>query len=184
MPVFPLIFLMVALDGGMRALDIEIRRKIYDLIVTLPGIHFRELQRRSGASSGVLDYHLHYMESRGLIKSDQGDRHTRYYISGTTTEGDRKAMAALRIGGQRKILIYLLERGGSLLSDVSSGVGLSKSTVSFHTKRLLADGLLIRRGALFYINDPEKTADLIIKYKSTFFDSTVDRFAESWLDLK
>jgi predicted transcriptional regulator len=177
-------FFLAAPGSEEKALELEVRRRIYEQIMAVPGIHFRDLQRKSRASTGVLDYHLHYMESRGLIRAAPEGKYTRYYVSGTTTDEDRKIMAALRIGGQRKILMFLLVNGETGVSDIANQVNLSKSTVSFHTKRLLAAGAVSKRNGMCYVENPSKIADLLIKYKASFFDSAVDRFADAWLEMK
>ncbi|MDD5502941.1 MAG: hypothetical protein PHH26_05700, partial [Candidatus Thermoplasmatota archaeon] len=76
MPLLSWHLFFLAREEGERALELEARRRIYDQIRAIPGIHFRDLQRKSRASTGVLDYHLHYMESRGLIRSAPEGKYT------------------------------------------------------------------------------------------------------------
>ncbi len=205
------IFSMAPASPEEAALELPIRRKIYDEISRTPGIYFRDLQRRLGLPVGSLDYHLHYMEARGIVVSRQGERYNRYYISGTTFEEDRKIMSALRIGGRRRILMFLLLHPSSSAKDVANAVSLSVSTVSFHMKRLASLGIVLRgaghmvgsaiggvggatvdsacarRGfgcARYSISNPNGVAALLIKYRPSFLDSAVDRFVDSWVDLK
>jgi len=192
------IFSMAPASPEEAALELPIRRKIYDEISRTPGIYFRDLQRRLGLPVGSLDYHLHYMEARGIVVSRQGERYNRYYISGTTFEEDRKIMSALRIGGRRRILMFLLLHPSSSAKDVANAVSLSVSTVSFHMKRLASLGIVLRGGATvdsacarrgfgcarYSISNPNGVAALLIKYRPSFLDSAVDRFVDSWVDLK
>ena len=201
------IFSMASVSPEEAALELPIRRKIYDEISRTPGIYFRDLQRRLGLPVGSLDYHLHYMEARGIVVSRQGERYNRYYISGTTVEEDRKIMAALRIGGQRRILMRLLLHPGLTIKEISDGVGLSPGAVAFHIKRRFILGVVKKgvapaaqdvggagaccsdtaggaRSACYIVSDPDKAAGLLVKYKPGFLDSGVDRFVESWVELK
>ena len=50
-----------------KSLELESRRKIYEAIEKVPGIHFRELNRRLGIPLGVIEYHLKYLEQHELI---------------------------------------------------------------------------------------------------------------------
>ncbi|HLC76566.1 MAG TPA: winged helix-turn-helix transcriptional regulator, partial [archaeon] len=52
-------------------LDLEVRRRIYDCIVGSPGLHFREIQRRTNLATGSLDYHLHFLHKNGIIRTER-----------------------------------------------------------------------------------------------------------------
>jgi predicted transcriptional regulator len=43
-------------------LKLETRRKIYKIILENPGLHLREILRRTKLSYGVLSYHLKYLK--------------------------------------------------------------------------------------------------------------------------
>lgn len=45
-----------------QALDLEIRRKIYNHIVNSPGLYERELSRALNIPLSTLDYHLYYLK--------------------------------------------------------------------------------------------------------------------------
>jgi predicted transcriptional regulator len=90
-------------------LELETRKKIYDQIKKSPGIHFRELQRRLELVVGSLQYHLHYLEKRNLIKASSDGDYVRYFARDRSlTETERKILSLLRRSSCRHILIQLL----------------------------------------------------------------------------
>ena len=62
------------------ALELDSRRKIYEQVEKVPGIHFRELSRRLKIPTGVIEYHLRYLETHELIVSRREGRYKRYFI--------------------------------------------------------------------------------------------------------
>lgn len=166
-----------------HVLEFGIRKKIYDYISSTPGCHFRDIQRKLNLSVGVLDYHLHYMEKCGVIASRSEGRYKRYYVAETLAE-DRRIMSALRIGAQRRILMFLLMKPDSGLKSISDSTGILPSAVSFHLKHLLSS-LIIRRGRNgYFVSEPDSVIRLLIKYRPSFFDSAVDRFVDVWIGME
>ena len=53
-----------------RALALETRRKLFDEIRAFPGIHFRELRRRTGLAIGSLQYHLDVLCKARLVRAE------------------------------------------------------------------------------------------------------------------
>ena len=48
-------------------LELENRRRIHQEVTLNPGLHYRELQRRLDMVPGLLDYHLAYLQEKGLM---------------------------------------------------------------------------------------------------------------------
>ena len=56
------------------------RKSIFiNLINQNPGIRYRELKNLTGLSNGVVSYHLHQLESKGLVKSVKTPRVSCFY---------------------------------------------------------------------------------------------------------
>ena len=53
---------MMVVKAETDPLALEVRKRLYELIRRNPGLHYRELERKSGMISGQLEYHLVYME--------------------------------------------------------------------------------------------------------------------------
>lgn len=165
--------------------SLETRKKIYELIRASPGIHFREIERRLKIATGNLQYHLHYLEERNLIRSERDGKYTRYFPKDLRLDDvDREILSFLRRRTSRWILMYLLENPDANNKDISRSAGLSPSTVSWHMNKLLEAGIVERRvegrESYFRVKDPERIAGLIITYKESFLDRFVEGFVEAW----
>lgn len=64
---------------GSATLELETRRKVLDLVVAEPGIHFRRLLQVSGLGSGTIHYHLSVLEREGYIQSRREGRLKRFF---------------------------------------------------------------------------------------------------------
>ncbi|MCM1987567.1 winged helix-turn-helix transcriptional regulator [Methanococcoides seepicolus] len=169
-------------------LELKVRRRIYDLIRTFPGIHLRELERRPDIVIGSLQYHLHYLEKKRLIYSFKDEEFVRYFTRDRILEENEKnILALLRRTGCRHILINLLQNEGMNNGELSNAIGLAPSTTSWHLNKLLRGQVITKikngRESHFVLNEPERVAELLICYKESFLDSLLDNFAEMW-DLK
>jgi predicted transcriptional regulator len=171
-----------------EVLDLEIRRKIHNLILKSPGLHERELSRNLNVPLSTLDYHLHFLKQRGLITGRSDGRYTRYYVTKDIGIIDRKIIGMLRQKVTREIIMFLLLNPNSIHKNICDHLGLAPSTISFHLNKLEELNVVIRnlfgKKNEFYIKDPESVSDLLITYRKTFFDKSVDRFIETWLELK
>ncbi|WP_440951873.1 winged helix-turn-helix transcriptional regulator [Methanococcoides sp. FTZ1] len=166
-------------------LELDTRKRIYELIRRSPGIHLRELERRLDMVMGSLQYHLHYLEKNDFIRSSVDGEYVRYFVKDRKLgEKDRKILSVLRRKGCLHILINLLQKSGMNNKDLAGAIGLSPSTTSWHLNKLLNEGIIERtnagRSSNFNIRDPEIVAGLIIYYKESFLDGLLDNFTEMW----
>jgi predicted transcriptional regulator len=165
-------------------LNLENRRRLYRLINDSPGTHLREIQRELGMPSGLLSYHLDYLERRGLIRSEDDGYRKRYFIADQFRLRDRRIISLLRQDSPRKIIIHLLLEESSSFSEIREALGISKSTLSYHMKKLTKSGLVlseIREREKFYrLEDPEGVMDMMVSIRSVIEPDTADRFAEIW----
>ncbi|MEM3444977.1 MAG: winged helix-turn-helix transcriptional regulator [Thermoplasmata archaeon] len=164
--------------------EVEVRRQIYSLIAETPGIHFRELQRKSGLEVGTLDYHLNLMEKEGLIYAVKDRYYKRYYTKGVDAR-DFELMAVLRQEKPRRIVLHLLLNPGSTHAEIGKALNLPLSTTSFYL------GLLCRKGVVnaaraertrYFVAEKERAIKAIIRYRQSFLDKLVDRFLEVWVE--
>ncbi|SFM68984.1 winged helix-turn-helix transcriptional regulator [Methanolobus profundi] len=165
--------------------ELEGRKRIFETIQSSPGIHLRELERVLGMAVGNLQYHLHYMEKKNLIYSIKDEQFIRYFVRDKELSADeRMILSFLRKKACRHILIILMEAPGANNKAISSSVGLSPSTVSWHLNKMVASGVVSRvvhgRESNFNVPDPETAAGLMIRYKGSFFDRLLDNFIEMW----
>ena len=81
------------------------RTKLIEIITQNPGLHFRELQRRTGAAVGKLDYHLYQLERKGEIYSIKDEHLVRYFSSTADTMLERRIALHMRNQASKEILI-------------------------------------------------------------------------------
>ncbi len=161
----------------------ETRKRIYQSVARNPGLHFRELQRRVGAGTGNLDYHLHALEKAGLITAERAGGHKRLYPQGLTDD-ERRYLAVLRPHMARRLILALLERPGLTHRDLATRLQLAPSTVTWHLQHLARHGLLLtadsgrmKRYRLAHGTDLVK---VLLAYRDSFLDRLVDKFIESF----
>jgi len=166
-------------------LDLETRKKIYECIIKSPGLHFREVQRRTNLATGTLDYHLHFLHKNGLIRAEKSGRFTRYYASEVAyDEQEKSLLSILRQGHARRIIIHLLQSKKSNASKISESTGLSPSNLSWYLKLLEEKGIISHgkkgRFRFYSVNDRDSIVKCLVTYKESFLDQLVDGFIETW----
>ena len=170
--------------GKRNPLQLGIRRSLLSLIQECPGLHFREIQRRTDTQTGQLTYHLDYIAKAGLISTISDGEYVRYYAPSSINKKERKILELLRRKSIRHIVLHLLSSNSSNNGQLTKKLGLSPSTVSWHTKKLIEEEVLekksVGRKSHLTIRDPEFIAKLLVKYGESFMDKLVDRFIDMW----
>jgi len=171
------------MDKLQDALALDVRKKIYNLLKRSPGLHFREIQRRTKLATGSLQYHLEYLTKRHLLKQEKDLKFTRFYLVRQSFEHS-KEMNVLRQPSLRKIVLFLLKKKRANNNQISKQIGLSPSTTSWHLDKLLEKGVVEKRKkgrkTIYTLTEREKTTSILVKYKRSFFDEMVDNFVEVW----
>src|SRR3972149_9416110 len=91
-----------------EVLDLDSRRRIYEFLEANPGVHLRLIGKVLGMSTGMLSYHLRYMERRGLLRSEEEGHRRRYFDARAFAEAQRKSIRVLRQDVPREIIMELL----------------------------------------------------------------------------
>lgn len=168
-------------------LNLENRRRIYEYIESNPGTHLREIQRALDMQPGLLSYHLDYLEKRNLIKSEDDGYRKRYFVADRFRLKDRRIISLLRQRSPREIIAHLLLNGSSSFTEVRNALGISKSTLSYHMKKLVRHGIVVcekkEREKFYRLENSEEVIDLIISLKPVMESTPIDRFAEIWEQL-
>lgn len=164
--------------------DLLKRKAIYEAIVKNPGIHFRELQRKLGLNVGDLQYHLGVLEKEYLIVSKEEMGYRRYYPRSMENPDDKKYLPFLRQPLTRTILVTLIESGGTTLETLENETGIRRTTILYHLKNLLNNGIVEKldekNRTLYRVKNEEEIAKIIIKYRESFQDIIVERFIDFW----
>ena len=171
------------LKGAEESLVLTPRDKIYSTIVKNPGLHFREIQRRTGIATGAMQYHIDYLKKKHVIVEEKEGKFSRFYSIDSDVK-ETKLMNLLRQDSVRKIVIFLIQRRHASLNRISKEINLRISTTSFHLQKLIVAGVVAQRDMkgkiYFYLKNKESVLNLIINYKESFLDSVVDSFVELW----
>lgn len=171
-----------------EALELRNRRKIFEIVSRFPGAYLREIQKEAGLETGVLEYHLEYLVKKGILSSEIDGRYRRYFVSEEVHYLDRKILGLLRQRIPRGIVMHLLLNPSCRFQELLKKFHISKSTLSFHLKKLTRAGILdeetVGREKCYNVSDAEKVSRILITYKSSFLDDAVDRFAEVWMELR
>lgn len=159
-------------------LELESRKKIYEVVRHHAGCHMREIQRAADLSFGMVSYHLSYLVKHSLIKEEKDGNYVRYYPV-TIDIKDEKLLALLRQRSVRNILLFILMHEGCSHQEISVGVNLSPSTTTWHLKKLIDNGIVVSdkkvKGKAYSLGVPkERIVNLLITYRESFLDTLVD----------
>lgn len=169
------------------AQQLEIRKRLIDIIKSKPGIHFREILRESEIAMGELEYHLHVLEKMELVSKKPNTHYTRYFPAYELGVEDKRIMALLRQPMLREILLFLIQNEEAIHGDIKEEFKLGKSTVTFYMKKLEKSGIIERekkgRQVFYRVIDPESVLRLILLYKKGFGDEIIKRVEGLWGNL-
>ncbi len=175
------------MENPQRLLELDSRRRIYEHVCRAPGLHLRQLQRDLEMPLGTLEYHLHQMERASLVVTREEGRFKAYFANDSLDRRDRDFLYYLRQEMPRRIALEVVGTPCITFRELGGRVPISPSTLSFHLKKLRLGGLLEeqRNGQqkTYLCTDPERVRTLIVRYRATFLDDIVDRFADAWIDL-
>ncbi len=176
-------------------LELETRRAIYNLVLSQPGLHLREIQRQLGMHVNLVEYHLHHLMTSELVVSVDQEGYTRFFASQAPGEGsrvdrltsqDKRVLGMMRQPMPLRIMVYLLATGTAQHKDVCDHLGCAPSTLTYHMKKLVRARIVVQRsageGKGYYLTDRRGVARLLMLYRPAPFDQ-VDAFTELWLDL-
>lgn len=173
-------------DAKNRAyvLELDSRKKIYEIVNQYAGCHLREIQRISGLSFGMVSYHLTFLCKYHLIREEKDGNYVRYYPN-TLEKRDEKLLGLLRQRSVRTILMFIIDHEGCSHQQISAGVQLSPSTTTWHLKKLTDNGIISSdrriKGKAYSLCIPrDRVVNLLISYRESFVDNLVDGFLDLW----
>lgn len=174
------------MDDRPVEIQLETRRRIYEYVVANPGTHLRAIKDELEMPMGQLEYHLHYLEQRGLLDAKE-DRYYKRFFPHDMSATDRRVLSAIRQEKPRQIVLLVIQKPGVDHRSIQEELGLGASSLSFYMKDLIGKEVVkkVREGrrSLYSIVDTERVVKLLITYRPSFLDRMVDRFLETWLDV-
>ena len=172
-------------SSGHALLDLEMRRRFVALVAAYPGLHVREAARQLGTSTALVEYHLGLLLEAGLVEAKRDERYVRVYpVTGPRpTDEERRLLALLREKLPLRVTLFLLDRGEPAKhGEIADALGLGKSKLSFHLRKLEAAGLVAKAAdGQFEAVDPKRVQRLLWTYQPT--PDLRQEFADVWLSL-
>lgn len=167
-----------------KILELETRKKIYNLIKIYAGCHFRDLERKSKFPASSLKYHLNYLAKHELITEKKEGNNLRYFPKEFNPENEM-LLGLLRQKSLREILLFILTNKNCSHNDIVKFTNLSPPTITWHLKKLENKGIISskmngRNKNYKIIIDENEIMRLLIVYKESFFDSLVNNIVETW----
>jgi predicted transcriptional regulator len=168
-------------------LDLDTRRRIYDHIKNVPGIHFRGLQRALDLPVGTLEYNVHQMETAGLLVVRDEGRYKAYFTKEDLDRRDRDYLYYLRQETPRRVAMLVAAQPGIRFKELADRLDLFPSRLSTLLKRLEKAGIVeshpVGRQKAYDAPEADRIQRLLVRYQSSYVDEMVDRFAAAWLDV-
>ena len=160
--------------------DPPMRRRIRQAVEDYPGLHLRELARHLGTSVALVEYHVPFLVTQGLVERvEEGNLHRLYPAA--LPQRDRARLAALRDRAGLQVVMVLLDRGPLRHGALAKATRLGKSTLSFRLRRLEEAGLVAQADGAYAAVAPAELRRLLARHRPT--PDLMDRFAGLWSDL-
>jgi predicted transcriptional regulator len=176
-------------------LELETRRSIYNLVLSQPGLHLREIQRRLEMHVNLVEYHIHHLLASELIMAVEQGGYTRYFPASAPGSGsdvdrltskEKRVLGLMRQPMPLRIMVYLIAAGTAQHKDICDHLGCAPSTLTYHMKKLVKGQVVVQvtagEGKGYHLSDRRGVARLLMLYRPAPFDQ-VDAFTELWLDL-
>jgi len=176
------------MKDNRKALTLETRRAMFELVTQFPGLHFREILRRLEMSSSNLAYHLHYLVKNDILTEIQDGKLKRYYVKGKVDQREKRILSILRKEIPRGIVLFLLLNPNTGYHDILDNFDLEPSQLSYYLKKLMDKSIIVQikqgRTTRYSVIDPDVVANVLISYQPAFLDKLVESFAEAWAGRK
>jgi predicted transcriptional regulator len=119
------------------------RRLVYVAIVENPGIGFNALATLSGVKQAALKYHIHILELKNRIVRHGSPESSGYFEnSGRYSDLEKSILIHLRNSTTRRILAEVAAAPDISRRDIAGAVGIAGPSVTWHTNRLVRDGII------------------------------------------
>ncbi|MFQ5951597.1 MAG: winged helix-turn-helix transcriptional regulator [Candidatus Geothermarchaeales archaeon] len=165
------------------SLDQPTRQIIGGLVSESPGLHLREIQRRTGIAIGSLMYHIEILRKSGAVVVENRRGKTRLFPT-SIDAGERDNLDLLRQATVRSTVLYLIGSPGAMHKDLVDHLNLAPSTVSWYLKRLERTGAIRveieGRKRRYSVIDPVEIVRTLKAYRASFKDRLLDNFISFW----
>lgn len=113
-----------------------VRKMLLDLVEATPGIHYKELLRRTELAKGSLEHHVKKLLDGDLLTRHAADGYTCYFLKGQQDYSVMAYASRLKSPMARRILERVAARPGASLSDLARELDVFPSQIAYHVHRL------------------------------------------------
>lgn len=182
--------LLVALARA-KPLEADRRRRLYEALMTYPGLHLAELARQAEVEEKLARYHIRVLVKSGLATKKREGNKNLYYpkVEGeigskeVIDRRDKEALGLLRRPVPLRMVLALLDaEEGLTMGEMAEVAAVSRSTATYHVEKL-KDAELVRvtvegRARRVHLEDHQRVAELLSEYPPP--KDIVSGFVEMW----
>jgi predicted transcriptional regulator len=165
-------------------LELETRRKIYDIIGKNPGLHLSKIADVLQMRISHVEYHVNYLEKHDIVIVEKSTGYKRVYVKGTIGVQDKRYLSVLRQKTLLQIVLFLLKNDTVQHKDILENVPVAPSTLSYHLKKLVKHEIIdVQRygeNKGYHLKNREEIITWLIQYKP--FD-LYEEFTDVWTDI-
>lgn len=153
-------------------LSVPSRKAIHDAVGVHAGAHLREIARLCALPLGTTLYHLDCLERTGLVVARRDGRYKRYFAAaGGVGRREKEVLSILRHDAPRRIVMALLPGAPLTQRELCAAIRVSRSTLSFHVNRLVAEGVAeridLRPESRYRLREPDLVRGLLDRYQDS-----------------
>ena len=120
------------------------RGVVYDYVRAHPGSHVRGMAKDLGLGTGDLQYHLHWLERNGYVKTKRNGFYRFVFPTMMFKDSQEVLLGTLTQETPREILLCLLGHPTLTQGEIARRLGHSQPTISWHMERLVRLGLVAK----------------------------------------
>lgn len=165
-----------------EVLHLEIRKKIYNLLLVNPGLNLSKIAQLLDISVSLADYHLYFMEDNGLIIIEKEAGYKRYYLKGKVSGEEKKILSLLHQDTPLNVVLFLLYQPFSKPKEIRDNLRISPALLTYYLRKLKKHGVVAEgvgdQNNTFYVVKEKKVVALLIQYKPNVL---LQRFKDTWM---
>lgn len=127
----------------------EKRKRILQIVLNTPGIHYNKLMKDAGLSPGQFQWHIKVLKKFNLIECKRDGQYRLFYpiiIPGTKLEKeiliDKPSKAKIHHPTTLSVYETIKKQPGIFASKISRKLELGRSTVTYHINKLAQNALI------------------------------------------
>lgn len=148
----------------------DTRTDLLSIIKENPGLHFRELQRRSGLATGQLEYHLYQLEKDIKISKRRDGKLLRYFSNISGNQEERGIVYFLRNKVSREIIFDCLAHNGKASERAFERWKKHKMFAEM-LETMIAEDIIRVVSGLPSLVDRNKVMSVMREYRQSFLDT-------------